>query len=191
MLATFLRNPCQLSPVGGMLTAFQQRTRATLLYPPKERTTMRLLKRLSMLLAALLLTVATGGSSYQASPQRPLPNPVLYLTSTEVYTNAGQTFVRYKLDVDNKSSYPDDLFAAAPTLPPCGLNKNSSRTWVDVLDSRGKRLYGFCALGKASDLGSIWFSTKEDEVPPSWVYIEMTDRQTGTKYKSNLAETSL
>src|SRR5687767_597638 len=109
-----------------MLTAFQQRTRATLLYPLKERTTMRLLKRLSMLLAALLLTVASVGSSYQASPQAPLPNPVLYLTSTEVYTTTGQTFVRYRLDVENKSSYPDALFAAAPTLPPCGQNKNSS-----------------------------------------------------------------
>jgi len=27
-------------------------------------------------------------------------------------------------------------------------------------------------------------------VPPSYVYIEMNDRQTNTKYKSNLADTS-
>jgi len=27
-------------------------------------------------------------------------------------------------------------------------------------------------------------------VPPSWVYIELNDRQTNTKYKSNLAETT-
>jgi hypothetical protein len=28
-------------------------------------------------------------------------------------------------------------------------------------------------------------------VPPSWVYIEMKDRKTNTKYKSNLAETTM
>jgi len=28
-------------------------------------------------------------------------------------------------------------------------------------------------------------------VPPSYVYIEMNDRQTNTKYKSNLADTTL
>jgi len=34
-------------------------------------------------------------------------------------------------------------------------------------------------------------SHMRDEVPPSWVYIEMTDRKTNTKYKSNLAETTM
>jgi hypothetical protein len=37
----------------------------------------------------------------------------------------------------------------------------------------------------------IWFALEEGVVPPSWVYIEMTDRQTGTKYKSNLADTTI
>lgn len=151
---------------------------------------MRFLKKFSMLSAILLLTVATGSSPYLASPQSVLPNPVLYLTGLEMYTTSGQTFVRYSFDVDNKTAYPDAMFAPAPTLPPCGQNTNSSRTWIDVFDQRGKRLYGFCALGKAADLNKLWFSIKEDEIPPSWVYIEMTDRQNGTKYKSNLAETT-
>jgi hypothetical protein len=93
--------------------------------------------------------------------------------------------------VFNKSSYPDALFAQAPALPPCGLNTKASRSWVDFYDSRGKRLYGFCALGKASDLGSIWFATEDGVVPPSYVYIVITDRQTNTQYKSNLADTTL
>lgn len=152
---------------------------------------MRLLNRFSMLFAALLLTIAAGGSPYQATPQTVLPNPVLYLSTSEVYTANGQTFVRYRFDVDNKSAYPDTMFAPAPGLPPCGLNKNSSRTWIDFFDQSGKRLYGFCALGKAADLNKLWFAIKDDEIPPSWVYIEMTDRQTGTKYKSNLADTTL
>jgi hypothetical protein len=30
---------------------------------------------------------------------------------------------------------------------------------------------------------------EEGVLPPSWVYVEINDRQTNTKYKSNLAET--
>jgi hypothetical protein len=118
-----------------------------------------------------------------------LPNPILYLTGTEFYTANGQNFIRYRYDVFNKQAYPADMFAAAPGLPPCGSNANSSRTWVDFFDSRGQRLYGFCALGSPQDLGQIWFALPEGQLPPSYVYIELNDRQTNTKYRSNLADT--
>lgn len=118
------------------------------------------------------------------------PTPVLYLTGQEYYSTGGKNWVRYKYDVLNKDVYPADMFDAAPTLPPCGLNTNSSRTWVDFYESNGTRIYGFCSLGAPADLGLIWFAKEEGVVPPSWVYIEMTDRQTNTKYKSNLAETT-
>src|SRR5919112_190791 len=101
-----------------------------------------------------------------ASPAAALPNPVLYMTGSEYYTAGGKNWVRHRYDVFNKDQYPDDMFAAAPALPPCGLNTKASRSWVDFYDSRGNRLYGFCALGKASDLGSIWFATEEGVVPP-------------------------
>jgi hypothetical protein len=120
----------------------------------------------------------------------PLPNPVIYLTGTESVPQSGKTFIRYHYDVFNKAEYPAEMFAAAPNLPPCGANKKSSRTWVDVYNQSGKRLYGFCALTKPQDLNQIYFSLEEGTIPPSWIYIEMTDRQTNTKYKSNLAETS-
>jgi hypothetical protein len=81
------------------------------------------------------------------------------------------------------------MFAAA-SLPPCGAETKSSRTWVDLSDQRGKHLNGFCMLGTSSNLNSIWFARPEGEVPPSWIYIELNDRQTATKYKSNLAETT-
>jgi hypothetical protein len=148
---------------------------------------MRLTKTIAMFLASLMLAMIAN----TAQPTPVLPNPVLYLTGTEVYSTGGKTFIRYQYDVLNKDAYPADLFSAAPGLPPCGANKNSSRTWVDIFDQSGKRLYGFCALGKPGDLGSIWFALEEDAVPPSWIYIELNDRQTNTKYKSNLADTSL
>ena len=135
--------------------------------------------------ASLAVTLAACGPS----PAAP-PNPVLYLTGTEAYSTGGKDFIRYKYDVQNKDQYPPNMFAAAPSLPPCGLNTNSSRTWVDFYDSTGKRIYGFCALGSPNDLGKIWFALEEGVVPPSWVYIELNDRQTNIKYKSNLAETT-
>ena len=143
-------------------------------------------KVLFTMLACVLL--ATFGNAAAQSP-KPLPNPVLYLTSTEQYTANGKDFTRYRYGVENFSAYPDEMFAAAPHLPPCGQNTKSSRSWVDFFDVRGKRLYGFCALSKASDLNSIWFAVEAGEIPPSYVYIEIRDRQTDTKYKSNLADT--
>lgn len=151
---------------------------------------MKLTKPITMLLASLMLTMLASSRTSHATPP-PLPNPVLYLTGTEVYSKGGTNWIRYHYDVLNKDAYPAELFAAAPALPPCGLNAKSSRTWVDILDSRGKRLYGFCALGKPDDLGSIWFAMEEGVIPPSYVYIELNDRQTNTKYKSNLADTTL
>ncbi len=149
--------------------------------------TFKSLKRSLLLFPGLLLVLlATTGVAYAPIP----PNPVLYMTGTEVYQASGKQWIRYKYDVLNKLDYPAAMFAAAPALPPCGKNANSSRTWVDIFDQRGKRLYGFCALSKPEDLGSIWFALEDGVIPPSYIYIEMNDRQTNTKYKSNLADTS-
>jgi hypothetical protein len=120
----------------------------------------------------------------------PPPKPVLYLMGLEPYSAGGKNWIRARYDVLNKADYPADMFAAAPNLPPCGLNTNSSRTWVDFFDSTGHRLYGFCALSKPADLGKIWFAFEDGTIPPSYVYIELNDRQTNTKYKSNLADTT-
>ena len=136
----------------------------------------------------LLLPALTVTTVVVSAP--PIPNPVIYLMSTDTVQQNGKTFVRFHYDVFNKDQYPADMFAAAPNLPPCGANTKSSRTWIDLYDQSGKRLYGFCALAKPQDLNQIYFQIEDSTTPPSWIYIEMTDRQTNTKYKSNLAETS-
>jgi hypothetical protein len=43
-------------------------------------------------------------------------------------------------------------------------------------------------LGGPNDLSQIWFALPEGQIPPSYVYIEINDRQTNTKYRSNLAD---
>lgn len=145
-------------------------------------------KSFLIFLAICCMAAVAAGQETRA---KILPNPVLVLVGLESYTSGGKQFTRYRYSVDNFTAYPNELFAPAPALPPCGVNKNASRSWVDIFDQRGKRLNGFCALGKPGDLNGIWFSLESSDVPPSWIYIEINDRQTNTKYKSNLAETTL
>ena len=141
------------------------------------------------ILLAITFAIVLAAQSSSAAP--PLPNPVLFLIGQEHVVISGKNMIRYTYDVLNKDSYPAELFAAAPGLPPCGNNTKAARTWVDVYDQSGKRLNGFCALGTPADLGKIYFALEEETIPPSYVYIELNDRQTNTKYKSNLADTTL
>ena len=138
-------------------------------------------------IAALLIVSLVFSPTAQAH----LPaNPQLVLTGIEHYQSGGMPFTRYRFNVANKEEFPPEMFESAPDLPPCGLNTRASRSWVDIFDEHGKRLNGFCALDKPQDLGTIWFALPDGVLPPSWVYIEINDRRTNTKYKSNLAETA-
>ncbi len=147
-------------------------------------------KKIGSLIASTVL-IMLASKNVATAPPPVLPNPVLYMMGSEFFQTGTKSFTRYVFDVLNKNDYPAEIFAAAPNLPPCGTNTKSSRTWVDFYDQRGKRLYGFCALPNPDKLTGIWFAVETDVVPPSYVYIEMTDRQTGTKYRSNLADTTL
>lgn len=140
---------------------------------------------LTVVVFALVLAMHTAA----AAP--PPPNPVLNLLGAEPFEAGGKQMTRYYFEVANREDYPADMFAQAPDLPPCGSNTKAARTWVDVYEMSGKRLNGFCALGKPADLEKIWFAIDSGDVPPSWVYIELNDRKTSTRYKSNLAETTL
>ncbi len=143
-------------------------------------------KQMALFAVAFTLVLAVHGAA--AAPQ--MPNPVLMFLGQERVEVGGKQTIRYRYDVVNKDKYPAEMFAPAPNLPPCGQNTKSARTWVDIYDQRDKRLFGFCAFTKPADLEKLWFPLDSEIVPPSWVYIELTDRQTGTKYKSNLAETT-
>lgn len=141
--------------------------------------------------AAVFLALLIFSTLAPVSVRAVTPNPVLIFMGQEPFSTGGTNFIRYRYGVFNFADIPNELFAAAPALPACGNNTNASRSWVDLFDQRGKRLNGFCALGRNTDLNIIWFAIPEGEIPPSWIYIEINDRQTSTKYKSNLAETTM
>ena len=140
-------------------------------------------------LVLVVLILITASASVAKAPE--LPNPVAVFVGVKIIESGGKQFTRYTYDIQNKEAYPAELFAPAPALPPCGQNKNAARTWVDLYEQNGKRLNGFCAINKLEDLNNLWFSLESGATPPSWIYIELTDRQSGKKYKSNLVETTL
>ncbi len=105
-----------------------------------------------------------------------LADPVVEWIGNESYTVGGQKFVRYLLSVTNRSIYPDELFAAAPDLAPCGLNDRASRTWVAIFDQDDTQIYGFCALGTADDLQGLWFAVADGQKPPASVRVVLWDR---------------
>ncbi len=121
----------------------------------------------------------------------------LVVTGKENYTGSdGNPYVRYKLAVQNWNELPSqdtppsaNMFAPAPDLPPCGLNANSSRSWLDIYDgTNGQRIYGFCALPTAKELAnSTWFGIPVGTPPPGSVYVKLLDRGQRKQYCSNKA----
>ena len=176
--------------VPGKLSLVYKVRKASAMNPIVRRKALVLLAALTLVVFATQIALAQQLSILKLPQPPPLPNPVLYLIDQEHYTAGGKEWTRYLYAVLNYEAYPNEMFAAAPDLPPCGNNTKSSRTWVDLFDQGGKRLYGFCAFTKNSDLNKLWFALEADVIPPSWIYIELNDRKTNTKYKSNLADTT-
>lgn len=131
----------------------------------------------------LLRAVVYGGIA-EAVGEPPLP--LVTLENTETYTANDKTFIRYNLNVENRSEYDSQLFAPAPNLPPCGSNTNSSRTWVNIYNADNDQyIFGFCTLSSPQDLNSIWFAVEQGQTPPASVYVTLIDRQTNRTYRSN------
>lgn len=130
--------------------------------------------------AVVLIALSPAAASAAA------PKPVINFTSSERFWAGGKEWIRHRLEVTNRAEFPDEMFAAAPNLPPCGLNKASSRTWIEIYADEA-RVYGFCALHHASDLGKLWFATEVGKPVPATAHIEINDRQTNTRLTSNRA----
>ncbi len=132
----------------------------------------------NILLAAGLLLAATRPGLAQ------MPVPLLAFEGVEDFESGGQPYTRYLLKVANAGAFASDLFVPAPKLPPCGLNKNAARSWVDIYSGM-TRLNGFCALANPTDMDGIWFVAPRAGPRPAWVYIVVTDRQTQQRVMSN------
>jgi len=121
----------------------------------------------------------------KASPKMGVPLPKIKLNGFREYETGGNRFKSYKLLVTNFNDFNNELFTPAPSLPPCGLNKNSSRAWVKIYDNYNRYLYGFCGLESNLELkDTMSFMYRSDRKPPKKVYIEINDRLENIIYRS-------
>lgn len=118
-------------------------------------------------------------------PPPALPKPQITVRPGEEYEAGDRRWVRYTVGVANAGDYADELFAPAPDLAPCGNNTSAARTWVNIHAADGRYLYGFCALGKAADLRSLWFAAEAGQSPPPAVYVVLNDRRTNRSVSSD------
>ena len=113
----------------------------------------------------------------------------LSLAKVERESFNGGSFTRYHLTITNRGDFPEYLFEPAPDLPPCGLNKNSSRTWLEIYSENGRRIYGYCAIRSAAELERFSFGVANGQPTPGKVYVTLIDRRLKKRYKSNRVST--
>ncbi len=82
----------------------------------------------------------------------------------------------------NHRQFPDELFSNAPDLPACGLNTNSSRSWVYFKDVDNSQNRSYCNISSASKL-EIFSITYTGNIPES-VYLLIDDRRYDNQYIS-------
>lgn len=121
----------------------------------------------------IILLLMTASLSTMRAQQ--LPKPVLEYKGS---VKSGPQFTQFNFAISNYAAYPDELFRPAPDLPPCGRNAESSRSWIEIFNERGDRLYGFCGLQSAIELQKLWFAIPEGQRPPRWIRVVLNDRRT-------------
>lgn len=137
-------------------------------------------------IAATLLAFACQPRTAATTPAPALPSPVLELAGDSTFRSQGATVTQYRLRITNYAAFPDSLFEPAPTLPPCGTNTLASRTWAEIYDRFGRRVYGHCGIVRNSGLTSLLFSRRGDVAGDDSVFVMLVDRKTGRSYRSNL-----
>ncbi len=144
----------------------------------------------------LYLTTYTDGSGptyrfkVNSNCYEEIPKPHLHVVKKVVEDYAGTLKNRYTLNVSNYMDLPAELFTHAPDLAPCGINTNSSRTWITIYDIDGNRLGSFCGIYSPQSLNILNFAIPVADPQPLAVYLELEDRRCGIIYTSTIADTT-
>jgi len=123
-----------------------------------------------MLFVVLLSSALTARAVCTNPP--PFPNPQIFYQGA----TSDNGYIRYHFGVANHAQYSNVLFAASPSLPPCGLNTSAARTWLWITDQNGKHLYGYCALKSSIEMQKLTFSVSQSAPQPKSFRIRLNDR---------------
>jgi len=113
------------------------------------------------------------------------PKPKIRLVGVTDTVNNGYAMKMYEIEVTNRDAYSDELFFPSPALPPCGKNANSSRTWINIYNEQGVRLYGWCGINGSGELVSLKFNVPEGQPQPQKIFIDLVDRAEVRVLRSN------
>jgi hypothetical protein len=114
-----------------------------------------------------------------------LPAPLVEITGQEDVVGP-PAYRKYFFRISNALAYPDEIFALAPDLPPCGMIATASRTWVDVYtttDGQNRFVQNYCELSGHSDLEGLSFVAQLTDLPEA-VFVELNDRREAKVYRS-------
>ncbi|MEQ1762152.1 MAG: hypothetical protein ABL984_03295 [Pyrinomonadaceae bacterium] len=135
------------------------------------------MKLIYLVLVVTALSIAALGQS--------MPKPKLKLAGVTDGANNGVAVRVYELEVVNRADMLDEFFLAAPALPPCGKNADSSRTWINLYDEKSVRIYGWCGIKTSGELGSLRFMMRATDPQPKKIFIDLVDRAEGVILRSN------
>lgn len=140
----------------------------------------------SILASIALVGIACHSRHVEERPAPALPSPILVFDGDSTYQAQGTNWTQYRLRIANHAAFPDSLFEPAPTLPPCGTNTLASRTWVEIFDRLGRRVYGHCGIARNSGLAALRFARRAGTEMPDSVFVLLVDRKADRSYRSNL-----
>lgn len=123
----------------------------------------------------LAATAVLTGLAAMASAQD-MPKPKLRFVSVTDTVNNGYKLKLYEIEVINREDFDNELFMPSPALPPCGKNTKASRTWVNIYNEKGARIYGYCAMNANSELASIKFMVEAGKPQPKKIFVDLVDR---------------
>lgn len=118
-----------------------------------------------------------------ASAARSSPKPVVSFVRWE--PGAFPEVIRAVFSVSNRNEFPDELFAPAPNLPPCGVNPMAWRAWVFFVAADRQRLNGFCGGPSDPGLRAVSLNGKAGSPAPKGVTLVIVDRQTDRVFQSD------
>lgn len=130
--------------------------------------------KIRKLFLSIAFALVAGGAT--AAVAQDLPKPQLRFVGTSDGVNNGVAVRGYEFEVVNREEFDNELFIPSPALPPCGSNANASRTWVNIFNEKGARLYGWCVINSNADLASLRFLVEAARPQPKKIYIELLDR---------------
>lgn len=114
-----------------------------------------------------------------------MPKPKIRLVNASDAVANGNAIRLYEIEIVNRAEISDELFMAAPALPPCGRNNDSSRTWINIYDEKSVRLYGWCAIKSNGELASLKLAVAATDPQPKKIFIDLIDRAEGRILRSN------